>query len=95
MKLLFKNARGKKREIAQPNNMDEMFDAINAFVDECNAKRTDGEIFASHYIRINKIDDNTLWLDVGSWTESLYWTKEPDEEWPEEIKNAFTWTKTE
>lgn len=68
MKLLFQNSRGEERVIAEVDDEKEAINEIYKFIDECNAKRTDGGKFTTYYMRCwNR--DNRKWFDVGSHTE--------------------------
>lgn len=71
MKLIFENCNGVERVIANPNNEDEAMETIHAFVDECNAKRTDGKEFKIYYIRSYEHDGRKT-FDVGSHTEFFH-----------------------
>lgn len=68
MKLVFENSYGKERVIAEVKDEEEAMKEINKFVDECNAKRTDGKTFEIYYIRSWKHDGRKI-FDVGSHTE--------------------------
>jgi hypothetical protein len=80
MKLIFENSYGKERVIANPKNREEVFDEINKFVDECNAKRTDGRPFKIYYINMYMVEDR-LKMDIGSHTEFMYVELEKNETW--------------
>ena len=71
MKLIFENSYGQERVIAEPNNDEEAFEAIHAFVDECNAKRTDGKNFRIYYIRSYEHNGRKT-FDIGSHTEFFH-----------------------
>lgn len=80
MKLIFENSYGKERVVANPKNREEVFDEINKFVDECNAKRTDGRPFEIYYINMYMVEDR-LKMDIGSHSEFFYCALEKDETW--------------
>ena len=63
MKLIFKSSNGKERIIAEPSNIDEVFNEINKFLDEHN--------FKSYYTRMWE-ENGRLKFDVGSHTEFFY-----------------------
>ena len=88
MKLIFKNSYGKERVIANPKTLNETFDEIQNFIDECNAKRTYGKKFKAHYYNIHMRDD-TLCIDAGSWSEFFYLKCEKGEDWPTDIKETY------
>jgi hypothetical protein len=71
MKLIFENSNGVERIIANPNNEEEAMEAIHAFVDECNAKRTDGKTFKIYYIRSYEHNGRKT-FDVGSHVEFFH-----------------------
>ena len=60
MKLFFQNSIQQERLIAEPNNKEEVIDAINKFLDDHN--------FKSYYTRVWE-EEGRLILDVGSWSE--------------------------
>ena len=80
MNLIFRNSYGKERIIGNPKNREEMVESINAFVDECNAKRTDGKPFKIYYMRMWK-EENRMKLDIGSHSEFMFVELEEDETW--------------
>lgn len=71
LKLIFKNSYGQERVIANPRDEKEAMKEINKFVDECNAKRTDGKKFEIYYIRSWEHNGRKT-FDVGSHTEFFY-----------------------
>ena len=71
MKLIFENSNGVERVIAYPNTEEGAMEAIHAFVDECNAKRTDGKEFKIYYIRSYEHNGRKT-FDIGSHTEFFY-----------------------
>lgn len=68
MKLYFKNSRGDKRLIAEPNTEEEAFKEIHKFLDEHN--------FKSYYTRIWETPDGVKVYDVGSHTEFFHLHKD-------------------
>lgn len=87
MKLIFENSNGVERVIANPNNEDEAMETIHAFVDECNAKRTDGKEFKIYYIR-SWMEENRKKYDCGSWSEFFYLELEDGEIWEENVNHV-------
>lgn len=73
MKLIFENSRGEERVIAEPKDEKEAMEYIRAFVDECNAKRTDGKEFKIYYIRTYEHNGRKT-FDIGSWSERFVLT---------------------
>ena len=74
MKLWFGNSFGKRRVIADCATPAEVTEAINHFIDECNAKKPKGQTpFKIYYTRIWETDDGLVKYDVGSHTEFFYW----------------------
>lgn len=71
MKLIFENSYGKERLIAEPHNEESAMEYIRAFVDECNAKRTDGKEFKIYYIRSCEHDGRKT-FDIGSHSEFFH-----------------------
>ena len=63
MKLIFENSKHKKRVIATPSNIEEVYKEINKFLNEHN--------FKCYYIRTWK-SNGRLVFDVGSHTEFFY-----------------------
>ena len=64
MKLYFKNSRGIKRIIAEPETRDEAWKEIHKFCEYRN--------FTIHYVRTWKNQDDAEVYDVGSHTEFFY-----------------------
>ena len=62
--VIFENSKGKKRIIGTAEDQKAAFKVINDFLAEHNYK--------SYYKRTWKIDDKTMAVDVGSWTERFY-----------------------
>ena len=60
MKLYFKNPR-EKRFLGEFETLKEIDEFIDQFLEERN--------FKSYYTRVNEIDENSIELDVGSWSE--------------------------
>ena len=71
MKLIFENSYNQERVIAEVKDEEEAIKEINKFVDECNAKRTDGKEFKIYYIRSWEHDGRKIY-DVGSHSEFFY-----------------------
>ena len=88
MKLIFRNSYDKERVIANPKTMDETFDEIRKFIDECNTKRIDGRKFKIYYYNIHMHND-TLCIDARSHTEFFYLKREDEEDWPADIKENY------
>ena len=73
MTLWFENDFGEERIIAQVNNWQDIWKAINNFIDECNAKKPKGvKPFKSYYSRVWKAEDGRTKIDIGSHTEFFY-----------------------
>ncbi len=64
LNVIFENSEGKKRIIGAAGTESGAFKLINNFLAEHNYK--------SYYKRTWKIDDNTMAVDVGSWSERFY-----------------------
>lgn len=60
MKLYFKKP-NEKRFLGEFGTVKGIWDCIDQFLEERN--------FKSYYTRVNMIDENSLELDVGSWSE--------------------------
>ena len=71
MKLIFENLYGEERVIAEVKNEKSAIEYIHAFVDECNAKRTDGKEFRIYYIRSWEHDGRKT-FDIGSHAEFFH-----------------------
>lgn len=71
MKLIFGNSYGQERVIAEVKDENEAIKEINKFVDNCNAKRTDGKKFEIYYIRSWEQDGRKK-FDIGSHSEFFY-----------------------
>ena len=69
--LWFQNSEGKERLIAAVESMDEVYDCIQKFVDQCNEYRPDNKKFKIYYYRTWQEDGRTK-IDVGSWSEFFY-----------------------
>lgn len=63
MKVLFKNSRGQKREIAEVSDMNEAYQAIYKFCSDRNFE-------IPYYRGVNR--DDGFKIDVGSYTEFFY-----------------------
>lgn len=76
MNLWFKNSYGQKRIIADCNTTQEVNEAIDKFIAECNIKKARGvgnyRPFVRYYTRVWEEDGMTK-LDVGSHTEFFFW----------------------
>lgn len=72
MKLFFQNSRHQERLIAEPNNKEEVINAINEFLDDHS--------FKSYYTRVWE-EEGRLKLDVGSWSEVFILDGMSFEEW--------------
>lgn len=70
-KLWFGDSFGKKRVIAECENFREANVAIDKFIADANAKRTDGRPFKRYYTRIWNEDGHSV-FDIGSHTEFFY-----------------------
>jgi hypothetical protein len=68
MKLIFQNSYGEERVIAEVKDESEAIKEIHKFIDECNAKRTDGRTFEIYYIRSWQHGNRKV-FDLGSWSE--------------------------
>ena len=74
MKLWFGNSFGERRVIADCATPAEVTKAINDFVDECNAKKLEGQTpFKIYYTRVWQTHDGLVKYDVDSHTEFFYW----------------------
>ncbi len=74
MKLWFENRFGEQREIAICATNEDIYKAINAFINRANAAKPKGSTpFKSHYIRTWEQDGKT-WYDVGSHAEFFFTT---------------------
>lgn len=71
MKLIFENSNGEERVIAEVKDEESAMEYIHAFVDECNAKRTDGKEFKIYYIRSWEHNRRKT-FDIGSHTEFFH-----------------------
>ena len=71
-KLWFGNHLGQERVIAECQTFQEVNQAIDKFIAECNAKRTDGRPFKRYYTRIWNEGGRSV-FDVGSHTEFFYY----------------------
>lgn len=60
MTLYFRSSKNERRFLCDCNNRQDVFDAMNKFMDDHN--------FKSYYTRIWRHDDE-VWFDVGSHTE--------------------------
>ena len=80
MNLIFQNSSGEERIIANPKNREEMVESINAFVDECNTRRTDGKPFKIYYMRMY-MAGNRMQVDCGSHSEFFFCELAEDETW--------------
>ena len=72
MKLIFENSFKEERVIADVNNVTEIFNEINKFLDERN--------FKSDYSRV-WFNDGRMVIDVGSHTEFFLVDGYSEEEW--------------
>lgn len=70
IKLIFENSYGEERVVAEVKDENEAINEINKFVDECNAKRTDGKTFKIYYIRSWEYNGRKF-FDIGSWSEKF------------------------
>ena len=72
MTLWFENNYGEEREIAQVNTWGDVWQSINKFIDDCNARKPKGaKPFKSYYSRVWQ--EGARWkIDVGSHTEFFY-----------------------
>ena len=74
MRLWFGDNYGKRRIIADCNTPEEVTEAINNFVADCNARKPKNQSpFKIYYTRIWETDDGLVKYDVGSYTEFFYW----------------------
>ena len=71
-KLWFQNCNGEERVIADCANWFGVCNAINNFIDSCNAAKPADNQFKSYYMRAWDEDGRTK-IDVGSWDEFFYW----------------------
>lgn len=71
MTLYFQYSNGNRRELAEYTNKENIFKAINNFLDKHNYK--------SYYTRVWREEDE-VWIDVGSWSE-FFVVKDEDGEW--------------
>lgn len=72
MTLWFENHNGEEREIAQVNTWSDIWQAIDKFIEECNAQKPKGtNPFVSYYSRVWKSGERWK-IDVGSHTEFFY-----------------------
>ena len=72
MTLWFENHNGEEREIAQVNTWDDVWQSINKFIDDCNARKPKGaNPFKSYYSRVWQSGERWK-IDVGSHTEFFY-----------------------
>jgi hypothetical protein len=71
MKLIFENSYGEERVIAEVKDENEAMKEIHKFIDECNAKRTDGKKFEIYYIRSWEHNGRKT-FDIGSYTEFFH-----------------------
>lgn len=79
MTLWFKNGAGVERVIATVKDWQDIWRAIDKFIDECNAKKPRGvKPFKSYYSRIWKDEDGRTIIDIGSHTEFFYTDLEYD-----------------
>ena len=60
MNVYFQNSEGKMRVIGEAETEDQVYDIIQAFLDDHDYK--------SYYMRV-WYDEGKTWIDVGSWTE--------------------------
>ena len=75
MKLYFENSYGDRREIADCQNLEEVYRAINNFITEANKKKPKGtKPFKSYYMRTWEEEGMTK-FDVGSHTEFFLWER--------------------
>ena len=72
MKLFFQNSRHRERLIAEPNNKEEVTNAINKFLNDHN--------FKSYYTRVWE-EEGRLKFDVGSWSEFFFLEDMSFDEW--------------
>lgn len=81
MKLYFGNSTGPKREIADCANAQEVGQAIQKFVDDCNARKpAQASPFVIYYTRVWR-EGAYIKYDVGSYSEFFY--LETEKEVPE------------
>lgn len=69
--LWFENRFGDEKLIAQVNSWKDVFECINAFIDQCNENRPEDKKFKSYYTRTWEENGRTK-IDVGSWNEFFY-----------------------
>ena len=73
MKLWFENTYGERRIIANCENLDEVYRAIDNFINQANARKPKGsKPFKSYYMRRWEEEIFTK-FDVGSLTEFFLW----------------------
>lgn len=69
MRLVFQNANGKERVIANVNNTEEAYSKIKEFCYDHD--------FHIPYTRVwGSLDEDGIFIDVGSWSENFKLTKE-------------------
>lgn len=62
MNVYFQNSKGEMRVIGEAKTEDQVYDIIQAFLDDHDYK--------SYYMRVwYDEDEGKTWIDVGSWTE--------------------------
>jgi hypothetical protein len=78
MTLWFENKWGTKRQIARCANWEEVYQCIDAFIDQANAAKGPGATkFISYYKRTWEDEESGMTkIDVGSWSEFFYISKE-------------------
>lgn len=64
----FENSKGEKRKIGNGKTEQEARTAINSFLNK--------RAYKSYYWNVCKIDEKTVRIDVGSWSEFFYIVKE-------------------
>lgn len=73
MTLWFENQIGQEREIAQVNTWEDVYKAIDDFIEQCNKKKMESKekprLFKRYYSRIWQRGDSRYCIDVGSHTE--------------------------
>lgn len=72
MTLWFENHNGEEQVIAQVNTWNDIWQAIDKFIEECNARKPKGaNPFVSYYSRVWQSGERWK-IDVGSHTEFFY-----------------------
>lgn len=73
MTLWFENHDGIEREVAQVANWKEVWETIDKFIADCNARKPKGaKPFVSYYSRVWTGSDGRTTIDVGSHTEFFH-----------------------